>query len=65
MPRLFAFLMTAVAAAATTSSLRVRVGSGSDGSNVVVGRGGREVSNILAHCKERVGSDETVAKLQR
>ena len=34
------FAMTAVAVLATTSSLCVRVGSGSNGSNVVAGRGG-------------------------
>ncbi len=40
LPGVVAFAMTAVAAAAATSSLCVRVGSGSDGSNVVIGRGG-------------------------
>jgi hypothetical protein len=36
----FAFTLTAVAAATATSSLGVRVGSSSNGSGIVVGRGG-------------------------
>ena len=40
LPGVVAFAMTAVATAAATSSLRIHVGSGSDGSNVVIGRGG-------------------------
>ena len=52
------FAMTAAAAAAATSSLCICVDSGSDGSNVV-GRGGGKLGTSM-HCKERVGSDETV-----
>ena len=48
LPGIVTFPMTAVAAAAATSSLCIRVGRGSDGSNVVVGREGEEVSNIVA-----------------
>jgi hypothetical protein len=40
LPEVVTFTMTAVAAAAATSSLCLCIGSGSDCSNVVVGRGG-------------------------
>ena len=40
LPGVVAFAMTAVAAVVAMSSLCIWVGSGSNGSNVVVGRGG-------------------------
>jgi hypothetical protein len=40
LPGVVAFAMTAVAAAAATSSLCIHVGSSSNGSNVIVGKGG-------------------------